>query len=662
MKALKYLLYGVIAMVALAAIALGTAVTIVDGAFVKARLERAMKEKNRTLKIEGDPKLTLFPVAGIALGATSLSEPGSDKSFVTLDAAEVAVRVAPLLSGEVALEKLNVAGLKANVVRGKDGRMNFADLAGDGSQDESRERSEPPKLRVAEMNIERAQLTYRDLASGQELTLGELNVKTGRLDGDAPGPVSFSAHMSGRRPDLDLRAQAGGALRFNLGRQEVGLDGFTAQLKGQLDRDTLSAELSAPKVEITPARASGSAVTASVKLAGPQRSVDAKLRIAAVEGSATALAIPSLALELAAVLSGTQVKAQAQGAIKANLQKRTLDAELTAKLDDSAIRAKLGVTDANPLKAAFDVGIDRIDLDRYLPAEKKGAKADEAIDLSALKGNTVAGKVQIDALTVKRAKLQNVKAELKLAGGKLELAPHSATLYGGKLAGALSVDANGNRIHLKENAQDVAIGTLLREVVHKDVLDGRGTLSLDVQTAGATVPALKKALSGSARVELKDGAVKGVNLADSARNVKAALGAKQAKPDPAQKTDFSEMSASFNIKNGVAHNDDLKAASPFFRLGGAGNLDIGGNIIDYLAKATLVATTKGQGGRAAGDVAGVTIPIKLSGALDNPAWNIDYSGLLGGVAGALPSVPGVAETVKKGAGGVGDAVRGLFKR
>ena len=226
MKAIKYLLYGVLAIVVLAAIGLGAAVTIVDGAFVKARLERAMKEKNRTLKIEGEPKLKLFPVAGIALGATSLSEPGSDKIFVALDSAEVAVRVAPLLSGEVAIEKLNLAGLKANVVRGKDGRMNFADLAGGEHKAESKERNEPPKLRVAEVNIERAQLTYRDLMSGQELTLGELNLKTGRLDGDAPGPVSFSAHLAGRRPDVDLRAQANGALRFNLGRQEIGLDGF----------------------------------------------------------------------------------------------------------------------------------------------------------------------------------------------------------------------------------------------------------------------------------------------------------------------------------------------------------------------------------------------------------------------------------------------------
>jgi hypothetical protein len=86
------------------------------------------------------------------------------------------------------------------------------------------------------------------------------------------------------------------------------------------------------------------------------------------------------------------------------------------------------------------------------------------------------------------------------------------------------------------------------------------------------------------------------------------------------------------------------------RIGGAGSLDIGNNGIDYLAKATLSA-------------GGVTIPVKLSGALDNPTWNVDYSGLLGGAGGAIgKAAGGLSDTAKKGVGGVTDTVRGLFKR
>lgn len=662
MKAIKLLLFGIVGLVVLAVVGLGAAVMIVDGQFVKTRLERAMKDKNRTLTIEGVPQLKLFPVAGIALGKTSLSEPGSDKLFVSLDSAEVAVRVMPLLSREVAIDTLKLSGLKANIVRRKDGTMNFADLAGEQER-KSGQSKEPPNLRIAEVNVEKVQLAYRDEATGQELNLTEAELKTGRLDGQSPGKVSLAAHVTGKRPEVDLRAQASGGLRFNLGREELAFDAFSAQVKGRFDQDTLAAEFSAPKVEITPARASGSEVKGSIQLKGPQRNVSAKLLIAALEGSATALSIPNVALEVVAAVAGISAKAKLDAAIKANLAKQDLQADVSGKLDDSTLKAKVGLTNFAPLKATFDASIDRLNVDRYLPPGRKDAKADERIDLAALKGKSVNGKIAIGSLTAKRVRLENVKAELKLEGGKLDVSPHSANLYGGTLSGALSADANGNRINVKESAQNVAIGTLLRDAAQKDVLEGRGNVNVDVQTAGGTVTALKKALAGSARVEMKDGAIKGINLADSARNLKAAMGAKQTKADPSQKTDFTEMSASFKIANGVARNDDLKAASPFLRLGGAGNVDIGNNTLDYLAKATLAATTKGQGGRDVSQVAGITVPVKLTGPLDNPNWNVDYSALVAGAGGGIgKAAGGITDTVKKGAGGVGDAVRGLFGR
>jgi len=662
MKAIKFLLYGVVGLIALAVVALGAAVAIVDGQFVKTRLERAMKEKNRSLQIDGVPQLKLFPVAGIALGKTSLSEPGSDRLFVSFESAELAVRAMPLLAGEVAVETLKLSGLKANVVRRKDGTMNFADLA-ERKEKAAGKPEQPPNVRIAGVTVEKVQLSYRDEATGQELDIAELNLKSGRLDGQTPGDLSLSARISGKKPEVDLRAQAAGALRFNLGNEEFAFDKFSAQLKGRFDQDTIAAEFSAPKVEVTPAGASGSEVKLSLHVKGPQRLIDARLLIAAVEGTATALAIPKASLDLVASVAGISAKAKVDAAIKANLAKQDLQAEVAGKFDESTLKAKIGLTNFAPLKANFDATIDRLNVDRYLAPGRKDAKPDERVDLAALKGKSVSGKVAIGALTARRIKLENVKAELKLEGGKLEVSPHTASLYGGTLSGVLAADANGNRIQVKETAHNVAVGALLRDAAQKDVLEGRGNLSLDVRTAGGTVTALKKALAGSARVEMKDGAIKGINLADSARNLKSALGAKQTKADPSQKTDFSEMSASFKIANGVAHNDDLKAASPFLRLGGAGNLDIGNNTIDYLAKATLAATTKGQGGRDVSNVAGITIPVKLSGALDSPNWNVDYSALVAGAGGGIgKAAGGVTETVKKGASGIGDAVRGLFKR
>jgi AsmA protein len=736
MKVIKYVAWGAGGIVALVVLAIVAAVVVVDGGFVKSRAERYMKEeKQRTLKIEGTPALKLFPVFSLSLGKTSLSEPKSEKVFVSLDSMQVAVKVMPLLSRDVVMNEFALSGLKANIVRDKEGRFNFADLAGDK---EDKAEAEPPKIRIAEIRIENAQIAYADEASGQRLTVGDVNVKAGGLADDQPGPLAVSATVSGRKPEIALKLQVGGMAKINLARQafalakldgrvtgnadtlkgldlrvtgdlaadrrsqEYTVDGLNLTAKGMLERDALSAVFSAPKLRVTSSKAEGQAVTGSLAVKGPGRNVDVKFRMSAVQGSANALEIPAMALDIDSNVAGDAVKGSIATPVKANLDKRTwelakivanltftspkipqktvtlpingavradlgkqtVNAELLTKFDESSINAKLSATKLEPLAATFDIVIDKLNLDRYLPADGgKGGKADAPIDLSPLKGKTVSGKIAIGEFTAKRVKLQEVKAEIKLAGGKLDVAPHSAKLYGGTLAGAVSADANGNRFAVKESIQNVAVGALVRDAAQKDAVEGRGNITLDLTTAGTTVPALKKALAGSARVEMKDGAVKGINLAESFRNAKSALGSKSAKSDTSKKTDFSEMSASFAIKNGVARNDDLKAAAPFARLGGAGNLDIGNNAIDYIAKATLANTSKGQGGAAAGQVAGITVPVKLSGALDNPEWAIDYTALLGGAIGGVGGVAGGAvEVLKKGTGGVTDKVRGLFGR
>ena len=149
-----------------------------------------------------------------------------------------------------------------------------------------------------------------------------------------------------------------------------------------------------------------------------------------------------------------------------------------------------------------------------MPAEKKDGKGDEPVNLAVLRGKTVNGKVAIGSLTALRVKAENVKAEIKLADGKLEISPHSASLYGGTIGGVISADANGNRVHVKEDIKGVAVGPLLRDYARKDLLDGRGDISFDVNAAGATTLAIKRALAGSARIQMKEGSIKGINLND----------------------------------------------------------------------------------------------------------------------------------------------------
>jgi AsmA protein len=160
-------------------------------------------------------------------------------------------------------------------------------------------------------------------------------------------------------------------------------------------------------------------------------------------------------------------------------------------------------------------------------------------------------------------------------------------------------------------------------------------VTADVQSAGRTDTELRRALGGSAALQLRDGAIKGVNLAKVLRQAKAALSMKQdatQRASQTEKTDFSELSASFRIADGVARNDDLDMKSPFLRLGGAGAIDIGRGRIDYTARATVIATPKGQDAGDLGMLKGLTVPVKLSGPFEAVDWSIQWSAV---AAGAL---------------------------
>jgi uncharacterized protein involved in outer membrane biogenesis len=356
-----------------------------------------------------------------------------------------------------------------------------------------------------------------------------------------------------------------------------------------------------------------------------------------------------------------------------------LSADVNGKLDESTIKAKF--TLAEPYE--FDASIDRINLDRYLGAadkpaakpapEKAPAKdADTPVDLSALKGINAKGRLQVGALEVRGLKLAEVNAQVNAANGRVAVAPHSAKLYEGSISGELAVDANKNSVSLKEQLQNVSIGPILRDFAGQDRLEGRGNVAMDVTTAGATVNTMKRALNGTAKVQLRDGAVKGINIGEILRKARSALGGSQQQAaagenagSKMQQTDFSELSASFTIKNGIAHNEDLDAKAPAFRLGGAGDINIPASTLDYVVKASIVASSQGQGGRERDDLAGLTVPVKLSGSFDDLKYQVDVRAMAGQAAKSQVGAK-VKEQIEQNRGKleerIGDKLKGWLGR
>jgi AsmA protein len=543
-KPVKYLwraLGGVAAL--LVALVLVFALTF-DPNRYKGDIERIARERTgRTLKLQGELKLAVFPSLGASVAGVTLSERGSGREFVSLESAHASVKLMPLLHGQVIVDAVRVSGLRAQLVKNKDGTYNFSDLL-EGKAGKPAAKPAPEKkgqsaqviFDIAGVDIDRAAVAYRDIYSGQEISLSDLKLHTGRIAENAKGKIEFATTAKRNQPPLEAKLALNGT--YSLKPDSVGLD-------------------------------------------------------------------------------------------------------FAAKLDESNIQGKLGMARTAQPSYSFGLSIDRLNLDRYLASseQKPGAAKQEqpakdaAVDLSGLKGLSAQGELQVGALQAQGLKLSNLKAQLKAAGGRAEISPHSASLYEGELSGALSLDGNANRIALKETLSNVAVGPLLRDVAQQDRLEGKGSVALELTAAGATASAMKRSLAGTAKVQLRDGAIKGINIAELLRKARAAVG-KQSGPaaDSKERTDFSQLSASFTIRNGVAHNEDLDIKSPLLRIGGSGDIDIARSTISYGVKASVVSTTQGQGGRERDELAGLTVPVKLGGPLDAMKYEVDYRAVAGDLA------------------------------
>jgi AsmA protein len=363
-------------------------------------------------------------------------------------------------------------------------------------------------------------------------------------------------------------------------------------------------------------------------------------------------------LSLSARVEAAQPKSDLQiklsGGYRLDLDRQSFAlSELDLRISDGASGSTAPPTslqgnvefDFSPQAIRFNLSVDQLNLDRYLPppakappgagtlpASTSASRPEEPIDLSALKGLTLRGGLKIDRLVASNVKLEKVGLGVQASGGRVDINPLSASLYQGNLTGSASVNANGNRLSMKARLGGVAIGPLLRDALNNDLLEGRGSVALDVHTDGATVSAMKKALSGNASLALRDSSLKGVNLGELLRKAKSLRGSSapaEQGATPAERTDFTELGASFVIRNGVAHNDDLSAKSPLLRLAGSGDIDIGAHSIDYLAKASVVASSGGQGGKELAELRGVTVPVKITGPLDAPRFRADLGATVG---------------------------------
>lgn len=646
-------------LVGLLVVAAGVLYALFDEAAIKRQLvEQVAAKTGRQLTIGGELGLSVWPDVAVRVGQVGLSEADGRSEFLKLASARIAVAVMPLLSKRLEARRIEIDGLTVNLVKHKDGSLNIDDLAGDkpapGTTPEAAagKPGEPLEIDVAGLELRNVRISWHDEASGKASEISDLDLSTGALSG-------------------------------NTGSKHFAVEKLKLATQGSSGPDHFLLALETPGVVLTAGEARGETLTFTATLESAGKKVAAKIALQDLAGSLDALTIRNLAFGLdgkvgeaafkadlsspvsvngkdkivtLAKLAGSldvsspglpmkQVKLPMDGRLTADIGRQRADFALKTRLDDSQMDLKLLVERFSPLALDFTLAIDQLNVDRYLPPKKAGAggsataKAETAgaeakIDLSALKGLDLKGAIKIGRLQAHKLKLSELDVQIEVAGGRLQVAPLRASLYGGSLDGALAVNAASNQFSLRQNLRGIDISPLLKDLADKDILEGRGNVSLDVTTRGDTVSALKRGLAGQAALDLRDGAIKGINVAKLLRSAKNLLGGKQAvsgTADTAEKTDFSGLTASFNIDGGVARNNDLSLKSPVVRLAGEGNIDIGHDRIDYLAKVSVDDSLTGPGSELA-QLKGISVPLRLRGPYSQIAYTLELDKLLVEVA------------------------------
>jgi len=511
--------------------------------------------------------------------------------------------------------------------------------------------------------------------------------------------ADMDLQVSGSALDIsNLKIKAGGDASVNLSTQEYGMNKFELNAKGVKARAPFEVALDAPALSMTKDKFSAEHLKLNANL--DSGNIVAAVSLPDLSGNAQSFKVSSLALDLdvqlpdqtfkvklASPLSGNfearqfnlsnltvavnalfdklpgkPVSSEMKGSMQVDGTRQTVQANLAGGLLQSQVVAKVGVKGFSSPSIQFDVDVDQFDADLYLP-KKTGAKAnqpEQPLDLSALRALNLEGSLRIGKLKVANIKSSGVRLDVKAHKGQVNVSPLSANLYQGSMKGTLAVNAAAVPvITVDQKLSGVDVAALTKDAANFDTLEGRGNVAMNLSMRGNTVSSMKKAMNGNLSLNLADGAIKGINVAKSLRDAQGMLGRAQTQAaNQSEKTDFSELRASFKINNGVAHNDDLSMKSPLLRVAGAGDIDIGQSSMNYLARATLARTLEGQGGR--DNVAGITVPVRVSGPFADLKYTLDFGALVN--EAARQKVEAAKQEIKtKAQDQLKNSLKGLFR-
>lgn len=602
------------------------------------------RQTGRSFSMGDDIKLSLFPWAGIRLSDLTLGNPEGfeEKPMITVKRFEARVKVLPLLSKHIQVEKFIVESPSIALVRNKAGLGNWENIgpsdisdsdqggqaqSTDPAQDtSSKTQTDSTELPIESLVVDRFAvisgfLSYVDKSSGLSKKISDLNLDLSGISLDKSIDITLGAKVDGK--PVSVTGTAGpvgknpGAADIDLDLMVKVLDQLALSLKGRLIK---------PMTE--------QAVDLAVDLApfSPKKlfvSLDQPFPIK----TSDALALDKLSLK--AVVKGSAKSVSVSDGVLV--------------LDDSTMNfsARAQAFEKPDLKCILS--LDKIDVDRYLPSATendsgraasasakdestamdtgKSRRETSTIDYAPLRRMVLDAKVNIGSLKVAGLSMANITASLAGKNGVFNLDPFSMDLYQGKAGAKARVDVRKNipttNLHL--TTSNVQAGPVIRDSMGKDIIEGALASDISLSMTGDTQDMIKKTLGGKGELKFIDGAIVGVDIAGTIRNAKAGIGLGEYTTEK-PRTDFVELKIPYTAAKGVVKIPEASLASPLLRLVANGQTHLVKETLDFRIEPKLVGTLKGQGDTT--DRSGLLIPLVITGSWESPKVRPDLEAIL----------------------------------
>jgi AsmA protein len=578
---IKYLAIMIGAVLALVIVA-GIAVSLFfDPNDFRDQIQEGVKESTgRDLVIEGDIELDIFPWLALDVGKASLgnAEGFGDEPMARFDRATLSVKLLPmLLSREVSIGTANLESLHLNLAVDRNGRSNWEDLAKADEEpapaDESADGEDTTlSLNVTSINISNASFVYADARTGDRYSISNANLKTGNItEGtgvSVEGGLSFDMQPKNMSGDVEVESN----VMFDPDAGTMAFDNL--QISGFVEG-----------VMETP-------VTFGIKT-----NVD-------VGDAAVALN------------------------------------DIVLALDESVFRGAMKVPRGADGVFEVDLVADTLDLNRYMvPADAEQAAATEAAVPVAIPNDLVRalnarGTLKVGSVTLGGLQFENVDLGMNTSNGKMRLYPISADIFDGSYKGDVRLNASGSTavLAVDETIKGVSLKSLAGAMFEEQNISGTISGNFKLTGRGNDTAQIQKTLNGTMTMGVLDGAWEGVDLWYELRRARALL-KKEAAPEPSDnpRTEFSSLSATGVVTNGIFKNDDFRAEMPFMQVDGRGSVNIPEATVDYRMSARVLNKPELAGNASAEELEDLTktvIPIRISGPLSDPSIKPDVEDML----------------------------------